>query len=172
MSSSAHNNSLQKEQTGLNKFLPTETSPRKVDSWLRKDESGVTVRSFFCQSKRIDTNRMDWKKANSGMFSKKRLIYQNGGHNVWTKLWRLGQLGDVDFVEWLDPQTASHIIIATSALSLDVSAPKSRWYFLLKAPCTSVNILVFDWVPNEGLNSITLSSRMMLAIISYESWGL
>ncbi|KAL9639004.1 MAG: hypothetical protein Q9164_001205 [Protoblastenia rupestris] len=68
-----------------NKF-PPETSPRKVDSWRRTDESGKTVRSFFCQAKTIDTNLMDWKKANSSIFSKKRLIYQKGGHNVWTEL--------------------------------------------------------------------------------------
>lgn len=64
----------------------SETSLRKVDSWLQTDESGVTVRCFHSQAKRIDTNRMDWKKENSGIFSKKRWIYQKGGHNVWTKL--------------------------------------------------------------------------------------
>ena len=68
-----------------NKF-PLETSPRKVDSWIRKNESGKTVRSFFCQAKTIDTNLMDWKKASSSIFSKKRLIYQKEGHNVWTEL--------------------------------------------------------------------------------------
>ncbi|KAL8915077.1 MAG: hypothetical protein Q9172_006961 [Xanthocarpia lactea] len=66
--------------------FPPETSPRKVDTWLRKDESGVTLISFFCQSKKIDTNQRDWKKAKSGIFSKRRLIYQNGGHYVWTEL--------------------------------------------------------------------------------------
>ena len=65
--------------------FPSETSPRRVDAWKRKNESGKTVRSFFCQAKTIDTDCTDWMQVGNGIFSKKRLIYQKGGHNVWTK---------------------------------------------------------------------------------------
>ena len=65
--------------------FPSETSSRRVDAWKRKDESGKTVRSFFCQGKTIDTDCTDWMQVGNGILSKKRLTYQKDGHNVWSK---------------------------------------------------------------------------------------
>ena len=64
--------------------LQSETISRVVDAWLAKNEKGDTCRFFFCQGNGIGTKPSDWKKADSKLFSKKRLIYKKDNHNVWT----------------------------------------------------------------------------------------